>query len=312
LLASAIMEAKGPEKMVAQLLDPKIPAPEAISWYGSAARERAIQLLAWSRYKPKDPEVGKLVKELLGYRQSGHFGTTQGNAWALLALSKYYAALERGGPAAISGNLVAPGGPNPFRLTRAEPAAVVSVAFDPKTPLEVLSVRNPAKSPLFGETRFVVHPPVARQPRQDRGFAVSRGYQKFEDDGSLSPAADLRVGDRVLVTLRVETTRPAHFVAIDDPLPAVLEAVNPAFRTRRAALLEESETAADHREMRSDRVLYFCDHLPPGAFTFRYLARVRSAGTVTAGATKVEEMYRPERFGLGESLEVAALPADEK
>ena len=80
----------------------------------------------------------------------------------------------------------------------------------------------------------------------------------------------------------------------------------------RASVDNEREWIADHREMRADRVLYFCDHLPPGAFTFRYLARVRSAGTVTAGATKVEEMYRPERFGLGESLELAALPADVK
>ncbi|MGV3532050.1 MAG: hypothetical protein ACO1QR_06740, partial [Chthoniobacteraceae bacterium] len=100
---------------------------------------------------------------------------------------------------------------------------------------------------------------------------------------------------------------------IDDPLPAVLEAVNPAFRSRGAAGMEnEVEWTADHREIRADRVLYFCDHLPPGAFTFRYLARVRSAGTVTGGATKVEEMYRPERFGLGESIELAALPAEVK
>ena len=36
----------------------------------------------------------------------------------------------------------------------------------------------------------------------------------------------------VLVTLRVETTRPGHFVAIDDPLPAIFEAVNPAFQSQ--------------------------------------------------------------------------------
>jgi uncharacterized protein YfaS (alpha-2-macroglobulin family) len=213
----------------------------------------------------------------------------------------------------ISGNIIATAGPTPFRVTRKEPVAGLSTAFSPEAPLEVLAVRNPAKSTLFGETRFIVQPPVARQPRQDRGFAVSRAYQKLNDDGSLSAAAGLKVGDRVLVTLRVETTRPAHFVAIDDPLPAVLEAVNPSFRSRGVGGQPgEQDSRADHREIRADRVLYFCDHLPPGAFTYRYLARVRSAGTVTAGATKVEEMYRPERFGLGESIELAALPADVK
>jgi uncharacterized protein YfaS (alpha-2-macroglobulin family) len=52
--------------------------------------------------------------------------------------------------------------------------------------------------------------------------------------------------------------------------------------------------------------------MPPGAYTFRYLARVRAAGTVIAGPTKAEEMYRPERFGLGESARMTSVPADVK
>jgi hypothetical protein len=64
--------------------------------------------------------------------------------------------------------------------------------------------------------------------------------------------------------------------------------------------------------MRADRVVYFCDHLPAGAYTFRYLARVRSAGTATAGPTKVEEMYRPERFGLGEPTKLVSRALETK
>jgi uncharacterized protein YfaS (alpha-2-macroglobulin family) len=58
--------------------------------------------------------------------------------------------------------------------------------------------------------------------------------------------------------------------------------------------------------MRADRVVIFCDSLPSGAFTFRYLARVRSAGSVTAPSAKAEEMYHPERFGLCESVRVSS------
>ena len=68
--------------------------------------------------------------------------------------------------------------------------------------------------------------------------------------------------------------------------------------------------AADYQEIRADRVLYFCDHLPAGAFTFRYLARVRTAGKVTAPATKVEEMYRPERFGLSATTKIESRAAE--
>jgi len=59
-------------------------------------------------------------------------------------------------------------------------------------------------------------------------------------------------------------------------------------------------------------VLYFCDHMPAGAYIYRYLARVRAAGDATAGPTKVEEMYRPERFGLGEMVKVSSKLAEEK
>ena len=312
LLALAIHESGGPAAMIATLLDPKVTAPEASSWFGGAARERAIQLLAWSAHQPRAGEVGRLVKELLGYRTNGHWGTTQQNAWALLALARYYAAAEQGSPD-VRATLAAAGREIPVALSAARPTATDAFAFTPEQPLAKLAALNPAKGQLFGETRFVVRPLVAAQPAQNRGYAVARSYRKLGDDGALAEAANLKVGDRVLVTLRVETVRPGHFVAIDDPLPAIFEAVNPAFKNSEAAgQPAEREWASDHREIRADRVLYFCDHLPTGAYTFRYLARVRSAGTATAGPTKVEEMYRPERFGLGETTALTSRVAEEK
>ncbi|MFM8808072.1 MAG: hypothetical protein ACKOJB_04030, partial [Chthoniobacterales bacterium] len=90
-----------------------------------------------------------------------------------------------------------------------------------------------------------------------------------------------------------------------------LEAVNPEFVSR-----QSGETTGDdysprvsHSEVRADRVLYFCDALPAGAHTFEYLARVRVAGKATAGATKAEAMYRPERFGLGTIGRLTSAPA---
>jgi uncharacterized protein YfaS (alpha-2-macroglobulin family) len=145
-----------------------------------------------------------------------------------------------------------------------------------------------------------VEPPVALQPRQDRGYSVSRSYFKIGADGKMQEARDLVVGDRVMVVLRLETSVPGHFVAIDDPLPSILEAVNPEFKSQDVGGATGEAWQSDYREIRADRVLYFCDHLPAGQFTFSYLARVRSAGKVMAPSTKVEEMYRPERFGLSE------------
>ena len=307
LLASAIMQAGGPANVTATLLDPRVAAAENFSWFGGASRERAVRLMAWTRFKPADREVGRLVKELLASRANGKWRTTQENAWAMLALSRYFTTIERE-VKPVDGALVKAGIEAPFALTKTEMTKTVKFAFDAARPLGALAVSNPQKGTLYGETNFVVRPPVGAQPRQDRGYSVSRAYQKIAGDNSLHPATDLQVGDRVLVTLRIETKLPGHFVAIDDPLPAILEAVNPEFRTQGADARETDR--ADYREIRADRVLYFCDHLPAGAFAFRYLARVRTAGKVTAPSVKVEEMYRPERFGLSESTQLTSRVAE--
>jgi uncharacterized protein YfaS (alpha-2-macroglobulin family) len=310
-LAMAVLGTNGPRKMVETLLDPKVTSPDAVSWFGGPARERAVQLFAWTLHKPKAPEIAKLVKELLGYRRNGHWGTTQQNAWALMALARYYTASEKGSPD-VNATLVAAGREFPVALDAQTLTTSHGFDFAPDRPLGPLAAVNPPRGKLFGETLFVVRPLVAKQPAQNRGYAVSRIYQKLGDDGGLQEASDLKVGDRLVVTLRIETARPGHFVAIDDPLPAILEAVNPAFKSRAVGDgPQDQDWVSDHREMRADRVLYFCDHLAPGSYTFRYLARVRMAGTVHAGPTKAGEMYRPERFGLGEAVMLNSRPSNE-
>ncbi len=309
LLAMAMMLGGERGNVIATLLDRRAEAGESWSWFGSQSRSLAIELMAWSLYQPKDPEVSRLVAELLQARQNGSWRTTQGNAWALLALSEYFTRVE-GKLMPVNATMSRAGVEIPVALTTEKLSQAWPFEFTENAPLGPLEVANPQKRNLFGETKFVVRPPVADQPRQDRGYSVTRLYQKLGADGALADADDLRVGDRVLVTLHIETQVPGHFVAIDDPLPANLEAVNPEFKTQQVGGAGGLAAAwdADFRETRTDRVVYFCDHLQAGAYTFRYLARVRSAGEVIAPATKAEEMYRPERLGLSATARLKSAP----
>lgn len=303
LLALAMLHSGGSPEAIDDLLDRRKSAPEAFELFGSGSRERAMTLMAVVERNPKSPEVAPLVKELLEARRNGRWATTQDNAWALLALGEYADRVERGGET-VKGRIVLNGAETPFEVTQKSPAKSIAVTLDPAQPVKELSVANPSERPLFGESTFVVYPPVGEQPRQDRGYAVSRSYHRIGDDGELVPVENLRVGDRVVVTVRVESPLPGHFVAIDDPLPAIFEAVN--FKSQAVAGAESLTTHANYQEIREDRVLYFCDYLAAGEHTFQYLARVRMAGDVMAGSTKAEEMYRPERFGLSETTRVAS------
>ncbi|MBU3664966.1 MAG: hypothetical protein FGM15_03690 [Chthoniobacterales bacterium] len=312
ILALAIMQADGPREMAAKLLKTDKAAPEDVSPFGGAARDRAIHLLAWTHYEPKNSEVARLLAEVLAFGPANRDGTTQSCAWTLLALADYRVKVEGkdSNRREARGTIVAAAESVPFAVSAKTPAFGHTFPLTPGNQPGALSVDNPSAAPLYGEARFAVYPPLGEQPRQDRGFAVSRSYRKIAGDGSLQPAENLRVGDRLVVTLRVETTRPAWFVAIDDPLPSILEAVNPDFVSRDVGgAANQTPWLVSHSETRSDRVLYFCDAMPAGGHTFTYLARVRMAGEATAGATKAESMYRPERFGLGEISRLTSLPA---
>ncbi|NDG64647.1 MAG: hypothetical protein EBY29_14460, partial [Planctomycetes bacterium] len=255
----------------------------------------------------------RLTAELLASGLQDKFSTTQANAWTLLAFENYFRTVEKPNLPLrdVQGAIQIGAESIPFQLSDNKSTVTESVAI-PSSP-NTLEVQNPAQRPLYAESRFSVYPPLGDQPRQDRGFKISRSYQKLANDGSLVPAENLHVGDRILVTLRLESSQPAQFAAIDDPLPSILEAVNPEFVSRTVANDDDLTTSRfiNHREMRSDRVLYFCDQLPAGAFTFTYLARVRMAGEAMAGAPKAECMYRPERFGLGLKQSLKAKPANE-
>src|SRR6478752_5359649 len=154
---------------------------------------------------------------------------------------------------------------------------------------------------LRREARFTL-----RQPAQHRGYTITRRYAKLGDDGKLSAAENLRVGDRVLVTLDIAVPRRATYLAVSDPLPSVFEALNPAFKSQEVVAGETmgTEWVSDYKELRTDRALFFSDLLYPGQYTLRYLARVIAAGDVIAPSSKIEEMYHPERMGTTETLRV--------
>jgi uncharacterized protein YfaS (alpha-2-macroglobulin family) len=297
--------------MIEELLDAtKATEPHGEVWFGSGERELAVRLLAWSQFKPKSREVDTLVEELMRTRRNGRWNNTQGNAWAVLAVTKYAGAVERG-EKNIAGELRYASSTEKFQLTPKTHVFETGHAIAPAAPDTSpgpLVLANPQKGTLFTQVKMEARPKTAKQPRQDRGYLIQRSYAKVQDDGALAGVNDLRVGDRVLVTLRIEVRQPAHYVAIDDPLPSVLEAVNPDFKSQatRAGDATGRDWASDYRELRIDRALFFRDHLPPGNYSVQYLARVRAAGEVTAPAAKIEEMYRPERYGLTATTDLRA------
>jgi uncharacterized protein YfaS (alpha-2-macroglobulin family) len=305
LVALAIMESKGPKQMIDELLrSPPGNDGYLEQFFGSVARENALHLMAWTQHQPGSPRVDELATELFSRRSNGHWSTTQANAWSVLALATYIRKIETGDRNA-SGELRWNKAVVPFSVSEAKPLMTSSFPIDGNGSVEPIRISKTGGK-VYTEMAAEARPKLIEQPRQDRGYTISRRYAKLEDDGKLSAAENLRVGDRVLVTLNIVVPRRATYLAVVDPLPGVFEAINPVFKSQEVIAGEKlgTEWVSDYKELRTDRALFFADLLYPGEYTLRYLARVIAAGDVVAPSAKIEEMYHPERMGTTETARV--------
>ncbi|MEP6957067.1 MAG: hypothetical protein ABI883_09580, partial [Chthoniobacterales bacterium] len=144
----ALLESKGAKQMIDQLLaGPATDEAYVEQWFGSVVRENALHLFAWSLHQPQAPRVDELALELFARRSNGHWSTTQGNAWSLLALASYLRNVENGSHTA-AGTIAWGDAKKTFALSPSAPLA--QHVF----PLEPATVRAPLTIAKTGDQVF--------------------------------------------------------------------------------------------------------------------------------------------------------------
>ncbi|MES2705319.1 MAG: alpha-2-macroglobulin family protein [Verrucomicrobiota bacterium] len=309
LLALAIVESEGPEEMAKSVLAVVRPANSEIWWGDQSTKAmRTMALL-----KLKDPAADEEMGRLMGSRSPrGDWSHSFANSWVLMALSKEarMAPLVKGGSSCV---LTLDGKTQEITLPETPASKAVTLDFQAGQELPVLSATLPAGQRLFAKVEIAGRGKPGIQPARSAGFAIERSWQKVAPDGTLSEPGPLRTGDLVQVTLKLDIPASADYLAIDDPLPATFEAVNPHFTSMASPVSANGAPPSwfsDYTEMRRDRVLFFRDSFEgKGSFRVNYLARVVAEGTVTVPAAKIEMMYDPSRFGLSPSQKLTTEPA---
>jgi len=260
----------------------------------------AYRLLALINSNPESPGCDEAISRILESRgrRSGHWGTTWGNAWTVFALGEYARLVESGNaPPTIT--LETDEGRQQFVLNDQSPSAFIRI------PLHKGLKANAATSTQgFARVKLASKPELAPQkPVSSNGLQILRRYHRVLPDGNEERLDKPAVGDLVRVELQVSMPRDGtRYLAIDDPLPSIFEAVNTEFASQAGRLRKESSWRISHQEIRDDRAVFFINHLPrSGSYTLSYHARVTSAGSAVAPPAKVEAMYEPEFFALSAS-----------
>ena len=137
----------------------------------------------------------------------------------------------------------------------------------------------------------------AEQVVVKRGMALDRVVRNLTDASRMGTAeAPFRLGDEILISYRMASDKTQSFVALEDPLPAGLEVINPNLAMF-GALYPTSGTdgiaPADlsHSELRDDKTLLYFDSLPSGLSSYGVLARATSVGRFAWPSAQFSPMY---------------------
>jgi uncharacterized protein YfaS (alpha-2-macroglobulin family) len=296
----------------------------------SDRRADAVLLEALIADQPKSDLIPKLVEGLLGHRRQGRWENTQENVFVLLALDRYFNTYEKTTPDFVArlwlGERYA--GENAFRgrTTERHQLEIPMAALAASGAAQDVVLSKEGAGRLYYRIGMRYAPADLDLAASDHGFTVERTYEAIDSKDDVSRAPDgawrVKAGARVRVRLSLVTQARRYHVALVDPLPAGLEAVNPALATSGTLPKAAGDTVGvigapgfgdragghwwrwwrpwfDHQNLRDERVEAFAALLFEGVYSYSYVARATTPGRFVVPPPRAEEMYHPETFGRG-------------
>ncbi|NDD27506.1 MAG: hypothetical protein EB084_04485, partial [Proteobacteria bacterium] len=291
--------------------------------FASDRRTDGILLEALIEDSPKSDLIPKIVRGLLAHRSKGHWDNTQENTFILLALDRYFNTYEKITPDFVArlwlgrtfaGEHRYKGRTTERHDTRVAMAQLASMGSAPN-----LVIDKQGQGRLYYRLGLQYAPRDLRLAPAEHGFSVERVYQAVDKPGDVKHQADgtwtIKAGARVRVRVTMVAPAPRYHVALVDPLPAGLEAVNPVLAvngTEPGAVPSAPSLGArrnyswsggwyEHQNLRDERAEAFCSLLWDGVYTYEYICRATTPGKFVVPPAKAEEMYAPETFGRGAS-----------
>ncbi|MEJ7727985.1 MAG: alpha-2-macroglobulin family protein [Polyangiaceae bacterium] len=266
--------------------------------------------------QPKSDLIPKLVSGLMAHRTAGRWGSTQENAFVLLALDRYFGTYEKVTPDFVArawlGDRFA--GEHTFkgRTTERQHVEVPMRELARGAASKDLVIAKDGAGRLYYRVGLRYVPKDTLLPASSNGFTVERAYSGVDAGSDVRRDADgswrIRAGARVRVRLTMVAPTRRYHVALVDPLPAGLEAVDPSLAVS-GSLPPSDQGAASmwrgtwfqHQNLRDERAEAFTTLLWEGQHIYEYVARATTPGSFVVPPPKAEEMYHPETFGRGAS-----------
>ncbi len=286
----------------------------------SDRRVDAVMLESLIQEQPALDLIPKIVTGLLAHRKAGRWLNTQENTFALLALDKYFQTYEKTTPDFVArvwlgddyaGDLAFKGRTTDYFQINIPMKDVAS------HDQQALTIQKDGAGRLYYRIGMTYAPASLQLDPADYGFVVERKYEGADDPKDVTRDAKgvwhIKAGARVRVKLTMINENRRYHVALVDPLPAGLEAMNAALAVTGPIPQDPNEQKSrgaywwwygpwyEHQNLRDERTEAFAALLWEGVHQYDYLARATTPGNFVVPPTKAEEMYMPETFGRSAS-----------
>ena len=282
--------------------------------FQSSRRGEGAMLQAVMTVDPESDVIPKIVSGMLGgLNRQGHWGSPINNLSLLLAMSQYFRQYEADEPdftahVWLDETLVA-SDEYRERSTATHRLDLPMAWLMEQDPERIHTVRD-GTGRLYYRLGLRYVPEDIRLDNLDRGFTVLRTFAPIDDEQDVWQDADgvwhVRLGARVRVETTLVTPGPRTHVRLSVPLPAGLEAINPALAGSQP--IEDPNRDAsgrswwywrwyDHDQLLSERALINSARLYGGVYSYAVIAEATTAGTFQVPPAHAEEIYAPETFG---------------
>ncbi len=290
---------------MASLPQPRDPWLQGL--WPSEVRTNALLLDLMLRVQPDHPLAPKVARWLIGQRHDDRWATTQDNAWALRALTRWFEQVEKTAPdfdldVQLAGKSLGKGA---FHQRTFESVQTFTATRDLPAGTVPLVLRKQGAGVLYYGMRYTYSPKGEAEVARNAGLLVRR---TVIDGQGQTGRTEFERGEQVMVLVTVVADATRNYVAIVDRLPAGLEPVDFQLATSSEAVQRQfaavsgarqglATEQASFREFAKGEVRFFMDELSPGLHTFGYVARATTRGQFTAHGARAEAMYNPEVFG---------------
>ena len=277
-------------------------------------RTTAIVLETLIQVDKQNPLVANAVRWLMYHRTNGTWQSTQESVWSLMALSDWMVSNKEAQAnysysVSINDTKILEG-----KVDQTNVQETQSIQMDLSKLLtdqtnKLMFDRSSGDGSMYYTTYMTVNLPVKDIQPLDQGFSISRKYYKPGD--TTREVTIAREGDLLLSELTIVVPQSLHYVTIEDPLPAGMEAVDFSLKTNPQALQNQvydwKSLLNDgwgwwyftHAEVRDEKIALFADYLPAGTYIYHYFVRATTNGTYQVIPPHGQEAYFPDVYGRG-------------